>query len=110
VEYKKIAIGISMDYHSFMINIDKAFVEPITINGYPYVPNGDTAYFLPGLKQYREEHNTGDIVFDCRVSLRVTETSKLSLIIKNIFNREYMIRPGDIQPPRSIALQYALKF
>ncbi|MFH0865091.1 MAG: TonB-dependent receptor [Bacteroidota bacterium] len=111
VEYKKVAIGVSFDYHSFMINIDKAFEDPITINGYPLIQqNGDTLFFLPGLKQYRNQHHTGDAIFDCRISLQVTETSKLSLIVKNISNREYMIRPGDIQPPRSFALQYALKF
>lgn len=110
VEYNKVAFGISVDYHSFMINIDKAFVEPISIKGFPVVDNGDTLYFLPGLKQYREQHNTGDIVFDCRLSYQVTETSKLALIVKNVFDREYMLRPGDIQPPRNVALQYSLKF
>lgn len=110
VEYNKFAIGVSMDFHSFMINIDKAFVEPISINGYPIVQNGDTLFFLPGLKQYREKHNTGDVVFDCRISYQVTETSKLALIVKNVFNKEYMLRPGDIQPPRNVALQYSLKF
>lgn len=112
VEFKKVAIGVSLDYHSFMINIDKAFEDPIVMmNGQPLIDvNGDTAMFLPGLKQYRTEHHTGDIVLDGRISYQVTETSKLSLIIKNVANREYMIRPGDIQPPRSVALQYALKF
>jgi outer membrane cobalamin receptor len=110
VEYKKAAIGISMDYHSFMINIDKAFEDPISLNGHPIIQNGDTLFILPGLKQYRNEHHTSDIIFDLRVSYQITETSKLSLIAKNISNREYMLRPGDVQPPRSIALQYALKF
>jgi outer membrane cobalamin receptor len=111
VEFKKVAIGVSMDYHSFMINIDKAFEDPILFNGHPLIyANGDTLFFLPGLKQYRNKHHTGDIVFDARISYQVTETSKLSLIVKNVGNKEYMVRPGDIQAPRSIALQYALKF
>ena len=111
VAYKDVSAGISLDYHSYMINIDKAFEEPLKLpNGDPVIQYGDTVFFLPGLKQYREKHHTGDVIFDFRLSYQITVTSKISIIIKNIFNREYMLRPGDVQPPRNIALQYALKF
>jgi len=111
VEYKDISIGVSVNYHSYIINIDKVFEEPLKDPaGNPLVMNGDTAYFLPGLKQYREKHHTGDIVFDSRISYNITEKSKISFVVKNLFNREYMIRPGDVQPPRTVAIQYALKF
>lgn len=111
VSYKHFSFGVSLDYHSFMINIDKAFEEPIKDPaGNPLIMNGDTTFFLPGIKEYRIKHHTGDIVFDTRISYQITEKTKVAIIVKNLFNREYEIRPGDVQPPRSIALQLAMKF
>ncbi|HNW97041.1 MAG TPA: TonB-dependent receptor [Bacteroidales bacterium] len=115
ISYNKITADISMNYHSFMINIDKAFEDTLrSPNGTPLytLENGIKKYimFLPGLKEYRNKHHTGDIVFDARISYQFTEESKISVIAKNVFNREYMLRPGDVQPPRSIAIQYTMKF
>ncbi|MFA5781445.1 MAG: TonB-dependent receptor [Bacteroidales bacterium] len=114
VTYKKISAGISLDYHSFMINIDKAFEDtlkwPDGIHAIIDPATGKPVMFLPGLKEYRDKHHTGDAVFDARLSYQIADNSRVSVICKNIFNKEYMIRPGDVQPPRSIALQYALKF
>jgi len=111
ISYKKVTAGISVDYHSYMINIDKAFEDTVRwANGNPIIQNGEAVMFMPGLKEYREKHNKGDIVFDFRISYQVQESSKISVIVKNILNREYMLRPGDVQAPRNIALQYALQF
>ena len=51
----------------------------------------------------------GDIIFDLRLGYQMDRNSKLSLIINNLFNREYMSRPADMQPQRTIALQLSLK-
>jgi len=111
VTYHAFSLGVSVDYHSFMIHIDKAFQDPIMLpDGHPLIQNGDTVFFLPGLKQYREKHNTGDAIFDARVSYQVTEKTKISFIVKNLFDREYMGRPGDVQAPRNAAVQLAMKF
>jgi iron complex outermembrane receptor protein len=64
---------------------------------------------LPGLKEYRAENDQGAVIFDFRFGWQATPSSSISLIAKNLFNQEYMGRPGDIQPPRNISLQYILK-
>ena len=102
-KYLKFSTGFSFVYNSFIINIDEAFQQEL-IQGMP------SSAILPGLKEYREKHNKGILVIDYRVSFSVTEFSKLSLMVKNITNKEYMGRPGDIQPPRNLALQYVLNF
>ena len=99
--YNKLSTGLSFIYSSQMINIDRIFEEEIIAGIDP---------ILPGLKEYREENNNGYYIIDYRVSYQVTEFSKLSIIVKNILNEEYMGRPGDIRPPRNVALQYVLKF
>ena len=52
VTYKKTSAGVSMRYGGFMRNIDKVFEEPI----------GGTTYILPGLKEYRQIYNKGNLV------------------------------------------------
>jgi iron complex outermembrane receptor protein len=108
LEYKKWSMGMSMRYNSFMINIDKSFQQELFNDLFPTYHSG--LYILPGIKEYREEHNTGDIVFDHRIAYSVTKFMKLSIITKNVFNREYMSRPGDIQPPRTFVAQASFKF
>ena len=102
LDYKKISTGVTMLYYSNMINIDKAFED--------LMGDGPSVGFelLPGLYEYRQKHNKGYIVFDYRIAISLTEHSKISLVIRNITNEEYMGRPGDMRPPRSISLQYVL--
>ena len=103
INYKKISTGISLIYMSKMINIDKAF-EDLMGDG-----PGVGIELLPGLYDYRQTHNKGNIVFDYRISYTLNENSKISFVVKNIFNKEYMGRPGDMRPPRTISLQYVMK-
>jgi iron complex outermembrane receptor protein len=94
--YKKLSTGVSMRATSFMANIDAIF--------------GENEFFFPGLRKYRMEHNKGDEVVDYRLAYQFLKWAKLSFIVNNLFNREVMGRPTDIQPPRVFALQLSLKF
>lgn len=102
INYKKIATGLSVIYTSKMLNIDKAF-EDLMGDG-----PGVGIELLPGLYEYRQKHNKGNLVFDYRISYTLNEHSKISFVIKNLFNKEYMGRPGDLRPPRAISLQYVM--
>lgn len=98
VQFKKFDTGLTMVYNSFMERIDAVFEEE-TLG----------RYFFPGLKAYRQKNNKGYMSIDFRFGWQITPTSKISLQVKNLFNKEYMGRPGDIQPPCSVNLQYVLK-
>jgi len=91
--YKKFSTGISMRANSFMENVDAFFVVA-----------------FPGMKEYRAAHDQGDYIFDYRISYELHKTAKLSFIINNMFNREVMGRPMDIQAPRVYAVQLTVKF
>ena len=86
-------IGASVRYNSFMDNIDKFFEETI-----------------PGIRSYRETHNYGDWVFDCRTGYQINKSFRVMLIVRNLFNHEYTGRPADMQPPRSFTMQLSAKF
>lgn len=103
-KYKKVMLGFSGRYNSFMENIDGTFENGINV---PFV--GNTAV-LPGIKEYRAENDDGDIVFDARIGYQVNEIFMINFIVNNIFNREYMTRPGDIQAPRQFMLRIQAKF
>lgn len=97
--YGKLSLGVNMIYRSFMERIDPAFEEKIF-----------GMEIMPGLKEYREENNKGAVVFDLRLSWQLTKEANLALVGKNIFNKEYMGRPGDIRPPRNYSVQLLVKF
>lgn len=88
-------IGLSSRYNSFMENIDAVFESDATI---------------PGVKDYREKHYYGDWVFDFRIGYRVTQNFRFTVIVRNLFNHEYMGRPADMQPPRNYTLQLNMRF
>jgi outer membrane cobalamin receptor len=98
-KYKNVSFGLTVIYHSLMENIDRVFLDPLT-----------GSMILPGFAKYWEENNTGYIVFDNRISYQFNDYAKLSIVTRNIFNREYMGRPGDIRPPRNITLQLSVNF
>jgi outer membrane cobalamin receptor len=105
LEYKKVSFGIGMRYNSFMKNVDKAFATIIQPS--PFFP---PTQIVPGLKHYRETHRTGDAVFDARLSYQLIKFLKTAFIVKNVFNRIYMGRPGDMQAPRSFVVQVSCVF
>jgi len=98
LEYKGFSIGGSTRMNSFMVNIDKAFEDGIL-----------GQQILPGLKQYRRDHDGATVVFDARVGYEYKERYKLNLIVNNVANAEYMTRPGDMQAPRCFIVQLSFK-
>jgi outer membrane receptor protein involved in Fe transport len=98
-KHKHWSAGISARYNSRMQNIDKAFtdLEGIAI-----------AHFQPGLTQWRAEHTTGDYVFDLRIGYEIKGKHRLAVVINNVLNRQYAIRPLSIEEPRLSMLQYTL--
>ena len=97
--YKKFSLGFSSRYNSFMGNIDKMFEV-----------DAFGTEILPGLKEYREEYNKGNLVVDSRVAYKVNDKIRVSFIANNVLNAEYSSRPGDIQAPRNFILQLQMKF
>jgi outer membrane receptor protein involved in Fe transport len=95
VIWNGISLGVSCRYTSFMRNIDAVFEETLV--------GGEQ--ILRGLKQYRQLNNKGLAIVDVRVGYKLNDQVRLSFIVNNVFNTEYVSRPGAIQPPRMYMLQ-----
>lgn len=108
IDYKKFSVGLSSRYNSNIINIDDSFQKPVFGYLIPGATFGPT--ILPGLENYRNIHNTGNLYFDFRFGYQITSGNKISLIVNNLMNTENMGRPGDMQPPRLWMIQYVTKF
>ena len=94
----RFSAGITFQYNSFMERIDEAFEARIV-----------GVEIFPGLKDYRLENNSGAFVMDLRLAYQVTPFFRVSLLARNLLNKEYMGRPGDLQPPRNITLRVQVK-
>lgn len=94
----KIFAGINLQYNSRMINVDEVFLDPLVGN-----------LLLPGFPQYWEEHSTAYTLVDFRLGWNISEMIRITAILRNTFNVEYLGRPGDIGQPRNITVQLRLE-
>lgn len=102
---KKIAVGMSVKYFSKMVNMDgviKDFEELTTTLGADF----QTIRYM----DYYAAHRFGNWIYDARISYNFSDKHKLALIGTNVLNRSYSLRPLKIESPRTIMIQYTLKF
>lgn len=99
VGYQGFDLGIGMRANSRLLNIDNVFLSPIT-----------RETILPGFYDYWLESNTGYAVFDPYAGYAINDIIKISAVANNVFNTEYMGRPGDIMPHRNFSLRLTGSF
>ncbi len=84
---------IGATYQSAVQNVDLAFVmDPI-------------ATFIPGIQESIDKKLTAYTVINARIGYEFTDSWKTNLIVSNLTNTEYAIRPADLGAPRSVRLQ-----
>ena len=88
---KKITMGVSGFYISNMINI------PATRG-------------INGINTFRNLNDKGYITLDVRLKYNFTKKTNLAFIAKNVFNAQYMQRPGILEAPRNYTLQFSHQF
>lgn len=91
--------GLSIYVRSAMLDIDDVFVNEMTRES-----------ILPGFYDYWTRHNKGYWLMDATLACQVHESYKVSIVVKNISNTEYMGRPGDMQPHRHFSIRITGKF
>ncbi|NNK80518.1 MAG: TonB-dependent receptor [Flavobacteriales bacterium] len=96
-------VGLGIRYNSFMQNIDDIFEELDDGEGL-----GGT---LPsGVSQWRRDNNKGDMILDMRMGYRFLDDHSFSVVIDNLANREYAIRPLALESTRRVLLKLSLLF
>jgi outer membrane cobalamin receptor len=100
IDYKKVSLGISYRFNSFMQHVDPIFESSLFA-----AQSGSK-----NIKQFRAIHNKGDNIVDVRASYRINENNKVAFLINNAFNHLYALRPAVLEAPRTFAVQYSLNF
>ncbi len=95
----RFTLGFTIIYNSRMENIDDVFLSPFI---------GEL--ILPGFPHYWVRNNKGYTIMNARILCDVTDFMNVGLSGRNLTNKEYMGRPGDIRPPRNISIQLTFRF
>jgi iron complex outermembrane receptor protein len=101
-------LGFTLKYFSKMENIDRAISDFENLT----VATGGTMQAIL-FRDFYEENNVGQTVMDLRGSYTFGKKKvehKISVVVKNLLNRTFSLRPLKIEPMRSTVLQYTLKF
>lgn len=91
--YKGVMLGINMFFNSYMKEIDNEGVGALGV-----------------VSAFRKTHNKGDFVMDIRTGYNYKDKFNFNFIVKNILNREYMLRPALIEAPRNYTFQVGYSF
>lgn len=105
ITYRRWNIGASFRYNSFMKNIDRALID---LFDNPQLAGPPFNIQPTGLTEWREENDRGDYIIDTRLGFRIAAPHHISLVVNNLLNGEYSIRPLSIEKPRTVSFQYAL--
>jgi outer membrane receptor protein involved in Fe transport len=89
--YRKVFTGFSLRYNSHVQNIDKAFVDL-----------DDDGTLETGVREWMEAHQSGTWLVDARIGMDLTEQLRVSIIVNNLSNEVYSLRPLSIEAPRSM--------
>jgi iron complex outermembrane receptor protein len=98
-EIKSFDFGIDISAGSKILNVDDVFLAALT-----------RETILPGFFEYWQKGNDGYVVIDPHLGYSFGEHFRVSLVIKNVLNTEYIGRPGDIMPQRSFSLRFSGEF
>lgn len=65
---------------------------------------------IRGLQKYRANDDDGYWLHNVRTSYTFAKDLKVSLLLNNIFNEEYTLRPGLLEAPRNLTMRLDYKF
>ena len=91
-DQRKINFGLSIQYTSNQEAVDRVFY-----------------LFIPGIETFRENHR-GYAITDIRVLFKATHHITLTTQLRNLFNVEYSLRPGLLEPPRNLMFRLDYKW
>lgn len=100
--YKRMLFGISIQYRSWMENIDYAFVSPLFTSQFDA---------FQALVDFRAKYEgRGTTLLGARMIFNITEKASLGLIGQNLLNLTYADRPGYLGQPINFTARFSYAF
>ncbi len=105
LEYKALSMGLSMKYHSPVLAVDNIFVaqDPNQLTFNNIILNGYADYYA--YHKYKPF-----LTYDMHFGWQMNKNIKSSIVIRNFFNTEFVERPGNMLPPRTVSYQFTAEF
>ena len=88
--WRNFRLGGSVRYNDFLQAYDRAFYDPALI---------------PDVERIHRQFEAGDLFIDLRVGYHLNKHVQLNFLVDNLLNREFMIRPAFLGPPRRWMMQ-----
>jgi len=88
----KFSFGGGANYYSHMENIDDLFL-----------------FIYPDLSDFMDRHQKGDLIVLARIGYQFNQNNTLNIVLNNVTNQEYALRPARAAAPRNIAIPYRMK-
>lgn len=98
--YWKIYLGATLNYGSIPEKVPGLFKAAANL----------IFQDVNALDKYIAKHSKGDFFMDMRMGIKFNDHFTLGLIIKNVTNRMYALRPGKPEPMRNFTVQLRYKF
>lgn len=89
--WNRVTFGGACNYYSDMNRVDDIFT-----------------IFMSSINDYMERDH-GNLILQARIGYKFSDKSAINIVISNVANKEYALRPGKLDAPRSISIQYKLK-
>jgi iron complex outermembrane receptor protein len=87
--YKKFTFGGSINFYSGVEKVDPTF-----------------QFILINLNNYIQDNLKGNTIFLLRAGYRFSPIHSINVVLNNVSNREYALRPTKLDAPRNISIQY----
>ena len=107
--YKKIIVGSTVLYNSFMQNIDEVFQNTKPTQNIPGVFFELGTQLPSSINTFRTKYNKGSFIWDVRLAYQLNKQTRLAFVAKNILNKVYAERPALIAAPRNFTLQLSVE-
>jgi outer membrane receptor protein involved in Fe transport len=92
--YKGFSVGFDIRYYSFIEKVDDIF-----------------GVFIPDLLDYRFMENfKGNMVVGARAFYQLNKNHNIGIIVRNLTNNEYYLRPPRLESPVNYSFQYRYEF
>jgi outer membrane receptor protein involved in Fe transport len=99
--WKELLAGFSVRYNSHVRNIDRIFVDLDEAES-------DVLALRTGVGEWMRTHRTGDWIVDARIGAQLNEQMRVMVIVNNLGNEVYALRPLAIEAPRSMQVQLSM--
>ncbi len=109
LQWNRLTLGTNLTYKSKTLAVDYFMVDERQKSEEDVMDIVRSVIF-PGLHDYWMKHNTGYFAMDARLGIKISKGIQCWLMMNNLLNTEYSLRPMDVSPPRTLIFQVNAKF